>query len=128
MGLVWELDLPQNLKFLLLAMADHADHHGGNVRPSVGLLAWKVGSNRRTVQRHLRQLEGLSLIEVEKPGGGILAGVGDGRTGRATVYRLTLGNGVKAPPFRADEVIPSESTTAAPDAGNSGTSRAEGRS
>jgi hypothetical protein len=42
-GLVRELDLPHNEAWLLMAMADHADHSGRNVYPGVSLLAWKTG-------------------------------------------------------------------------------------
>lgn len=111
MGFVWELDLPKPLKFLLLAMADHADHDGRNVYPGVELLAWKTGDHPRTVQRNLRELEALGLIEVEAAGGGVVRG---GLRGRATVYRLTLWKGDNLPPFRPREVIPNQSTTPAP--------------
>jgi hypothetical protein len=38
-GLVWELDLPHNEAWVLMAMADHADHDGQNVYPGIPLLA-----------------------------------------------------------------------------------------
>lgn len=100
MGLAWGLDLDSSLKFTLLALADHADHAGGNARPSVGLIAWKTGADRRTIQRHLRQLESLNLIEATSSttGGRVNTGRGS-RVGHATVYQLTLWNGVNLPPF-----------------------------
>lgn len=101
MGLVWELDLDKPLKFTLLALADHADHNGDGARPSVGLLAWKTGDTRRTIQRHLRALEALGLIEpIHDPTGGLVrSGAGGNLVGRATTYRLTLDKGAKLPPF-----------------------------
>jgi len=57
MGLVWDLDIPQNEKFVLLAYADHADHNGDNMFPSVALVAKKTGYSERSVQRTTRSLE-----------------------------------------------------------------------
>lgn len=103
MALAWELDLPKPEKFLLLALADHADHDGQGARPSVARLAWKTGDSRRTVQRLLRSLEARGLIEVERMGGGLRPGIGDGRAGRATTYRLHLHKGAKLAPLHLDE-------------------------
>lgn len=114
MGMVWELDLPKPLKFLLLALADHADHTGENAYPGVKLLAWKTGDSERTVHRGLRRLEELNLIEVVEAGGGVMRGRGGGLRGRATVYRLTLDNGDKLAPFQGGRVIPTVSTTMSP--------------
>ena len=57
MGLVWDLELPQSEKFVLLAYADHADHNGDNMFPSVALVAKKTGYSERSVQRTTRSLE-----------------------------------------------------------------------
>jgi len=56
MGAVWELALSRPKQVVLLAMADHADHEGRNVRPSVPLVAWKTGYSERQVQRIIGQL------------------------------------------------------------------------
>src|SRR4030067_2948224 len=56
MGLVWEANLPQREKLILLAYADHADHEGNNVYPSIGLIAWKTGYKERAVQRITKSL------------------------------------------------------------------------
>jgi hypothetical protein len=79
-GLVWELDLPHNEAWVLMAMADHADHDGNNVYPGVPLLAWKTGYTTRQVRRILAILQRKGLIVVEKPGGGR----------RTTRYRMEL--------------------------------------
>jgi hypothetical protein len=118
MGIVWELDLAKPLKFLLLALADHADHNGENAYPGIRLLAWKTGDSERTVHRGLRALTDLGLIEVVEAGGGLMRGRGGGLRGRATVYRLTLDNGDTLAPFEGGRVIPSPSTTVTPRAVN----------
>ena len=64
MSQVWELDLPQPLKLLALALADWADDDGGNVHPSIPYAAWKVGATERTVQRQMKTLEMLGIVEV----------------------------------------------------------------
>ena len=57
MGLVWDLDLPQNEKFVLLAYADHADHDGRNIFPAVQTIAKKTGYSERSIQGITRTLE-----------------------------------------------------------------------
>lgn len=129
MGLVWELDLEKPLKFTLLALADHADHNGDGARPSVGLLAWKTGDTRRTIQRHLRQLEGLGLIvPIYAPTGGLVrSGHGGNLVGRATTYRLTLDKGAKLPPFTPRSLSPGNPQGATPVAEKGDTTRGEVR-
>lgn len=65
MAQVWELDLPQPLKLLMLALSDWADDHGGNVYPSMAYVAWKVGASKRTAQRQMRLLERVGLVSQE---------------------------------------------------------------
>lgn len=64
MAKVWELHLPQPLKLLALAMADWADDHGEGIYPSIAYVAWKIGTTERTVQRQLRTLERIGILEV----------------------------------------------------------------
>src|SRR5262245_34554935 len=64
MGRVWDLDLPHAEMLVLLAMADHADHNGENIRPAVGLIAWKTGYSERQVHRIMRDLTKSGLIEL----------------------------------------------------------------
>jgi len=85
---VWELKLPQGAKLLLLALADHADHEGNRVFPSVGLLSWKTGFTDRHVQRLLRDLEAQRII--------IPVAHQKGGRGWATEYRVDLSAGEKA--------------------------------
>jgi hypothetical protein len=92
MGGVWELDLDPPEKIVLLAMADHADHEGRHVFPSVDLISWKTGYSPRQVQRIIRDLEKF----------GLLIRMGDAAGGRGVTnrYRIALENGVKLTPFR----------------------------
>ena len=68
-GLVWDMALPMAQKYVLLAMADHADHEGYGVRPSYDLLAWKTGYTKRHVMTIVAQLEALKILVLDKPGG-----------------------------------------------------------
>jgi hypothetical protein len=80
-GLVWELELPREEKYVLLCLADHADHDGNNVFPSIGLIAWKTDYSERRIQELMRRLErkGL-LVKVEEQFG----------RGHTVKYRIEL--------------------------------------
>jgi DnaD/phage-associated family protein len=97
MGMVWELDLSQRDLIVLLALADHADHFGGNVYPSLGLIAWKVGVSERTVQRSVSKLVKMGVLESQP------------RPGKTTVYVLKLDRCPKKQPYLADN--PRQSAT-----------------
>lgn len=70
MSLVWELDLPQSDKMVLLVIADHASDDGTNAYPSVGTIARKSSMSERTVQRSLVRLEQLRLVSISRQTGG----------------------------------------------------------
>src|SRR6266850_242122 len=92
MGLVWELNLPHNEAWVLMAYADHADDEGGHVFPSIGKIAWKTGYKERQVQNIVRSLESKGLLQLvtHRIGGrGILP-----------LYQLTLEKGAKKTPFQ----------------------------
>jgi hypothetical protein len=57
MAAVWDMDLPRDHKFVLLAYADHADHDGGSIYPAVNSIAKKTGYGARSVQAITRELE-----------------------------------------------------------------------
>lgn len=57
MGRVWDLQLPTSKKFLLLAMADHADHDHGNIWPSIDTLSRKTGYTDRHIRRLIKELK-----------------------------------------------------------------------
>jgi len=54
-GKVWELDLDPVEKLVLLALADHADHEGNNVRPGNDLLCAKTGLSERTIGKKIEK-------------------------------------------------------------------------
>ncbi len=90
---VWELDIPRPEKFVLIAMADHADHDGNNVYPSAPRIAWKTGYDERQVRRIIDGLEALNiLVPVKK------------ENGKASVYCIRTAH-VNKKPYNA----PSES-------------------
>src|SRR3972149_2670595 len=88
MGLVWEANLPQREKLILLAYADHADHEGNNVYPSIGLIAWKTGYSNRSVQRITQTL-------VEK---GIMIPSGESQYG-TNKYKIDVSRLPKLAPY-----------------------------
>lgn len=63
MGLVWDAPLSQAYKLVMLALADHGDHDGGNIFPAVGTLARKTGYSERQIQRLLKDLWNMGLID-----------------------------------------------------------------
>jgi hypothetical protein len=84
MALVWD-HYPRGGGELLtaLALADHADHGGQNVRPGITGLARKTRQSERTVQNHLAQMcEDRWLVPVRYLRGGY---------GHATEYRVNPG-------------------------------------
>jgi len=90
-GQVWDIQLPQNKLLVLLAMADHADHEGNNVYPSIGLIAWKTGYSKRQVQRIIKSLISDGLLEEKK------------RPGQTTLYRINLAKGVPKSEYKPDK-------------------------
>lgn len=73
---VWSLDLPAHLKYVAIALADHARPDGSQARPSQAALAKKTGLTDRSVRRALHEL-------CER---GVIVKVVKGRTGSATNY------------------------------------------
>lgn len=57
MGQVWDLDIPHNEAWVLMALTDHADHEGKNVFPGLALLSYKTGYSERQLRRVLASLE-----------------------------------------------------------------------
>jgi hypothetical protein len=81
-GLVWELELAPMDKFVLLAYADHADHLGHNVRPSLKLICRKTRLKERAVQYVVQRLRAAGyMIPVRHLEGG---------RGHTTEYRIAL--------------------------------------
>lgn len=93
MARVWDLDLPHAERLVLLAMADHADHIGDNIYPSIGLIAWKTGYGERQVQRIIKSLVKMEILcVVEQP------------IGRTTIYRMDLSAGTVKEPYPRQNV------------------------
>ena len=90
MGQVWDIDLPPAQQLVLLALTDHADHTGGNIYPSFGLIAWKTGYSERQVRRIVKQLENDKLLVRVAT-----------RPGKSTVYRVDLSAGHAKEPYVA---------------------------
>lgn len=117
MSRVWELQLHHAERLVLLALADHADHLGANIYPSIGLIAWKTGYSESQVRRIMQQLVTVGFLNVVRSGGG---------RGNATVYRFDLEAGtVKAPYVNGDggsggtmTPIPAKPGTVTPIIGN----------
>jgi hypothetical protein len=62
MSQVWDLALPAFEKLVLLALADCANDEG-ECWPSVSTLKRKTGAGERTIQRSIRALETLGIVE-----------------------------------------------------------------
>lgn len=88
-GRVWDLDLPHNKQHVLLAMADHADHEGRNMYPSLDLIAWKTGYSYRQVRRIVEELERAGILVMRKPA----------RQQHPAVYDMDLSAGTAKPAF-----------------------------
>jgi len=102
MGQVFGLKLSRSERDVLVALADHANDDGTSARPSVGLLAWKIGLSPRQVQRVIGQLEKRGLITA-------VAHRNGGR-GRATEYRIDLSHAERKPLYNSrpkDDIRPS---------------------
>jgi hypothetical protein len=70
-GMVWELNIPHGHAWVLMSLADHAEHDGTQVFPGNGLTAWKTGYSVSQIKRILRDLiHQYGLIEPVVPGGG----------------------------------------------------------
>jgi hypothetical protein len=88
MGEVWELELPFNKQWILMAMADHAHHDGTNVHPRLPLIAWKTGYSLSSVKRLVAELRD----------DGILIPYGHTEWG-VVIYRIELAHVPRKPPF-----------------------------
>lgn len=90
-GRVWDHKFSKAQQSIMLAMADHANHDGTGIRPSVARIAWKTDYSERHVQRIIRQLEKvgvLVLVRKEDPAGGL-----------AREYRFDWGKAKRKPDF-----------------------------
>jgi hypothetical protein len=82
MGALWGARLEPRTFLVLLAMADHADHEGGNIHPGIDLLMEKTSSSRAAVYRALADLKSTGILIPESNATG-------GR-GKRVSYRIDL--------------------------------------
>jgi len=87
-GQVWDLDLPHAEAWVLMSMADHAEHDGSNVFPSQPLIAWKTGYSVRQVRRIQDRLKARKILIPE--------GFGPHGT---TLFRIDLSRAPLKPEF-----------------------------
>lgn len=110
MGLVWDQDarLESNRRFVMVALADHADHSGKNAYPGIELLARKTGFTERSVQRILQSLILEGWISVDRRSGG--RGVLNGYSFNMEMLRAGVRKGDKITPFimenKDDKITP----------------------
>jgi len=100
-------------KAIAVAVADHADHDGGSVFPSIARIAAKVEWSERTVQRTLRELEAIGLLIVVNEGG---AGPKDTREWRFDMQlladlaaghaKIVINKGDSESPLEGDSLTP----------------------
>lgn len=95
MGMVWDLDIPSEEKFVLMAYADHADHNGGSIYPAVKTIADKTGKCERSVQYITKYLEDKGYL--------IRDGSGDRGTKR---WRIPIYGGQIVPETRGENIAP----------------------
>ena len=70
MGIIWDhFPLGGGERLTALCLADHADHEGGNIYPSVARIAAKTVQSERTIQRHLQGMKAIGWLVETKAGG-----------------------------------------------------------
>lgn len=92
-NLVWE-HYPEGGSELLtaLALADHAHDNGAGIWASVAHLARKTRQSERTLQYHLRRMQGsgwLQLVEEARGGRASTTDLAQSRKGRTRTYRIS---------------------------------------
>lgn len=78
-GKVWELELDPIDKLVLLALSDHADHEGNNVRPGNDLLCAKTGLTQPTVTAKIKRLTEAGILDPQT-----------GKTGRGNIREFSI--------------------------------------
>lgn len=80
MGRVWDAPLDPNLKLMLMAYADAAEHDGTDIWPGWERLSKMTGYSRTQVWRNTRELVAL----------GVLVQIGRGVRGQRASYQIPL--------------------------------------
>lgn len=89
MAQVWETAIDRPQKFVLLALADHADDEGNSVYPSMERIGWKTGYSKRHIQRIMDELVSAEILEV----------VALQKDHRPTEYKIHIAKAPMSPPF-----------------------------
>jgi hypothetical protein len=106
-GKVWHSDLKSKLKPLAACLADEGDDYGEGIYPSIGYTAWKLSVSERTVQRDMRELREMKVIEH----------VGLKRMRPRVfvpIYRLIVSNLPRRPPWRFQQGDAGVATSVSP--------------
>ena len=111
MGRVWDANLEPNLKIVLLAYADAAEHDGTEIWPGWERLTRMTSYSRRSVTRITAELLDL----------GVLVQVSKGHTGRRASYQIDLSH----PVMRVGQDGPQSDLESGPSETKSGTNRAK---
>jgi hypothetical protein len=80
MAMVWDTDLPKNMKLALLAYADHANDAGSSIYPGEKIMAQKTSDSPGNVRR----------VTATLVNDGVLVRVKRGHVGRRAQYRIDL--------------------------------------
>ena len=99
LGAVWRVECAPLHKFLLLALADHANDETFDCWPSLTHLAKKTGMNRSTITRTLNALEEAGFIAREQ------------REKTSTRYVLNVASWVRTAPSRTEHLGAESATT-----------------
>lgn len=65
-GQVYDYVLSHREQTVLLALADHAEHDGTEVRPSIDRIVWKTSLSRSTVRRAIKSMRDRGVLVVVK--------------------------------------------------------------
>lgn len=64
MGLVWEHEFNRAEQAVMLALADHADHDGSSIHPSISRISWKTGYSERHIRRTMSDLRERGILVI----------------------------------------------------------------
>lgn len=102
MGMVWEHEFDRPEQAVMLAIADHADHDGEGIYPSMARVAWKTGYSKRQVIRIMNGLRERGVL--------VLVREADPINFRPTEYRIDWTKAQPKAPFKApsDKMSPGD--------------------
>lgn len=107
MAIVWEADLPRAEKFILLAMADHADHNGENIYPALSTIARKTGYSYRQVVEIVNHLRKQKIL--------IKTGT---YINNVTIFHMNFNRLERLPPYKGKNHLRRDAKTSPPEAEN----------